>query len=90
MICWLQHNGQVGGYPVKITTYWEGMADSITHFWITPLSNGEWHLVNSASVASRRELRHVSNVSIRDRDCEKLKKTANSLFSLRKKSPKNG
>ena len=49
MISWIERTGMVGGYPVKVTTYWEGLYKSKTMFWITPLSNGEWHLVSAGN-----------------------------------------
>ena len=64
MICWVKHTGMVGGYPVKVTTYWEGLYKSKTMFWITPLSNREWHLVSAGN---------NNKFSMRDKDCNKLK-----------------
>lgn len=64
MVCWVERTGMVGGYPPKVTTYWEGRYKSKTMYWITPLSNGEWHLVEAGS---------QKGLSVRDKDCEKLK-----------------
>ena len=69
MICWVSHTGTVGGYPVKVTTYWEGLYNLKTVFWITRLSNGEWHLVQSGPS-------HKSGTSLRDKDVDKLKQAA--------------
>ena len=69
MICWVSHTGMVGGYPVKVQNYWEGLYNQKTFFWITRLSNDEWHLVSSGPS-------HKSGISIRDKDVDKLKQAA--------------
>lgn len=65
MISWVEHTGVIGGWPPVVKTYWEGFHNSKRKYWITSLSNGEWHLVSAGN---------QNNISIRDKNCDKLKK----------------
>ena len=66
-LTWIKHTGKVGGYPTIVKNYWEGLRDNKRMFWITSMSTGEWHLQSAGTDGT---------VSVRDRDCDKLKRLA--------------
>ena len=78
MIQWVEHTGMVGGWPTTVKTYWEGLYNNKRKFWITPLSNGEWSLVS----AGNKNNNNNNTLSIRDKDCNKLKEDSEMTLSV--------
>ena len=68
---WIEHTGVVGGWPTTVKTYWEGRCNNETKWWISPLSNKDWHLI-SAGQKERSSIRGA---------VDELKRTAESLMT---------
>jgi hypothetical protein len=67
-ITWTEHHGSVGGFPVKVTKYWEGLYEGKRICWITPQSDGtddgSWKLSKSGPPSENGYIIRDKNLSV--------------------------
>jgi len=67
-ITWIDHIGSVGGHPIKISKYWEGIHEGRRMCWITPQSDGtdegSWKLSKSGPPSENGYIIRDKNLSV--------------------------
>tara|TARA_R110000824_G_scaffold78135_4_gene197362 strand:- start:10180 stop:10407 length:228 start_codon:yes stop_codon:yes gene_type:complete len=67
MLTWVEHYGSVGGYPVKVSTYWEGLHEGKRMCWITPQSGTEeraWKLSKAGRPSEEGYVIHGDDLEV--------------------------